>query len=612
VHNDVGGAPDSELATAAADAHEDRRLAALRGLDILDTEPEQCFDDISLLAAQLCGAPLAGVSLVDSDRQWFKSRLHIPQPQTPREMSFCTDALDSDGALVVPDLREDPRFSALPQVTHPKYGVRFCAGAPLITRDGYALGTLCVFDLVPRTRTPQQVDQLQALARQVVSQLELRRNATRLAEEVAARKTAETALRDSRRVLDGVLAYAGVGIYAQDRGGRYLLTNTAVHRLAQQPDGGLLGLTYADAFAPDVAAEYEAHDAQVWATGRRETFAERAVHPSGNVHTYLAVKFPLYDDSGEVYAVAGVSTDITELTEERRKRAESEQRWRALVEHSPAGIAVIAADGRLLYANPPALSLVGASTQEELVGLPLTTLVPEDSGERAVLLLRRVLHTRTPVIARRGSLRRLDGGLIAVDVSVVPITHLGEQALQIELRDMSAQAAAEQALRKQTEVLQSSEQRFRTTFTNNPAGLTVLSPSRRVLQVNPALCRLLRRPESELLELQDLLTLTSPADQRAFAKLAAQALAQPGTSSSSERRVPLVDGRRLSTVMRPTDTVARLGGDEFVVLCDRLGSADESRQIAGRLEKAVAQPLRWEGRDIRSRRAWASPAEPLA
>lgn len=548
----AGAAPqddqESDL-TVATGATEASRLAALHLLEVLDTEPEQCFDDVSLLAAQLCSAPMAGVSLVDGDRQWFKSRWRIPVLETPREMSFCTHALDAPEPLVVPDLRDDDRFAGLPQVTHPRYGVRFYAGAPLITRDGHALGTLCVFDVVPRVLNAQQLEQLQALARQVVSLLEFRRHAARLAHEVTARESAEAALRDSRRVLDGVLAYAGVGIYATDRDGRYLLANTAVHRLARKPEGELLGRTHADAFPPDAAAEYAAHDAQVWADGLRQSFPEHAVHPDGDLHTYLAVKFPLYDDDQQMYAVAGVSTDITELTEERRARTESEQRWRALVEHSPAGIAVIAADGRFLYANPPALALVGASSEHEVVGLPATTLMAPSVTDRAVTALRGVLRTGTPLIAKRGTLRRLDGGLVAVDVSVVPVTHLGEQALQIEMRDTSAQAEAELALRAQTEVLQFSEQRFQVTFTRNPAGLAVLSPTGRVLQANPALCVLLQQSAHDL---QDLLTLLSPESQATLLELARSALAQPGTTTSSEHPVTLVDGRRLRLVLTLT------------------------------------------------------------
>ena len=545
------GGPDGDRA-AAGDALEASRLAALHLYDVLDTEPEQSFDDVSQLAAQLCSAPMAGISLVDGDRQWFKSQWRIPVLETPREMSFCAHALGAPEPLVVPDLREDVRFAHLPQVTHPENGVRFYAGAPLITGDGYALGTLCVFDVVPRVLTARQLEQLQVLAGQVVNQLELRRHAARLALEVTARESAEAALVDSRRVLDGVLAYAGVGIYAMDRDGRYLLANTAVHRLARKPEGELLGRTHADAFPPDAAAEYAAHDAQVWATGLRQSFPEHAVHPNGDLHTYLAVKFPLYDDDQQMYAVAGVSSDITELTEERRARAESEQKWRALVEHSPAGIAVIAADGRYLYANPPALALMGASTEQEVIGLPSTTLTPPKLIDRAVTAMRGVLRTGTPLIAQRGTLRRLDGGLVAISVSVVPITHLGEQALQIEMRDTSAQAEAELALRGQTEVLQFSEQRFRATFTHNPAGLALLSPTGRVLQVNPALCVLLQQSEQDLLDLPDLLTLISPESQATFAELAGSSLAQPGTTTSSEHPVTLVDGRRLWLVVTLT------------------------------------------------------------
>lgn len=153
---------------------ESGRLAALERLEILDTEPEREFDDLAVLAAQVCATPLALISFVDRDREWFKSKVGISESSFPRMLAFCAHAIAGRDVFVVPDAAADPRFSANPLVTR-EPGVRFYAGAPLLTPDGYAVGALCVIDLAPRELVPGQIEALKTLARQVMAQLELRR-----------------------------------------------------------------------------------------------------------------------------------------------------------------------------------------------------------------------------------------------------------------------------------------------------------------------------------------------------------------------------------------------------------------------------------------------------
>ncbi|WP_237478052.1 GAF domain-containing protein [Lichenibacterium dinghuense] len=194
------------------------RLAALDGFGILDTPEEAGFDDVVHLACRLCAAPVALVSLVAGDRQWFKARLGFPPCQTDLNSSVCAHALATpERLLVIPDLREDPRTAANPLVTGDPF-LRFYAGAPLVTPEGQVLGTLCVIDHKPRPNglTDRQADDLRALARQVMAQLELRRaiahrDAVREEERQAFR--AREALRDAQAAvvaadgdLDSVLA----------------------------------------------------------------------------------------------------------------------------------------------------------------------------------------------------------------------------------------------------------------------------------------------------------------------------------------------------------------------------------------------------------------------
>jgi len=160
------------------------RLAALYALDILDSAPEQDFDDIVALASTVCDTPMSLVTLVDTDRQWFKARVGTDLVETSRDLSFCAHAILGRDLLVVPDATKDARFSDNPSVDM-EGGIRFYAGAPLITTDGYALGTLCVMDKKPRSLDIEQQQALRALARQVTSQIELRRHSIALANTTA-------------------------------------------------------------------------------------------------------------------------------------------------------------------------------------------------------------------------------------------------------------------------------------------------------------------------------------------------------------------------------------------------------------------------------------------
>jgi GAF domain-containing protein len=149
------------------------RLSELKRLLVLDTAAEQAYDDITRMAAALCGTPIALISLVDENRQWFKSRIGLQAQETPREMAFCAHTVVAQAPLVVEDATQDARFVANPLVTG-EPNIRFYAGAPLVTSTGQTLGTLCVIDTKPRHISAEQLAQLEFMARQVIAMLEKR------------------------------------------------------------------------------------------------------------------------------------------------------------------------------------------------------------------------------------------------------------------------------------------------------------------------------------------------------------------------------------------------------------------------------------------------------
>ncbi|HYW67131.1 MAG TPA: GAF domain-containing protein [Candidatus Dormibacteraeota bacterium] len=173
---------------------ESGRLAALDRYAILDTEPEQTFDDLVVLAAYVCKTPIAMLSLVDDHRQWFKSKVGVEIRETPRDTSFCAHAILQQDLFIVTDTHHDARFRENPMVVGEPH-IRFYAGAPLINEDGFALGTLCVIDREPRELDETQKEALKSLSRLALGQMELRQN-LRLLKEALNDRTREEHARE--------------------------------------------------------------------------------------------------------------------------------------------------------------------------------------------------------------------------------------------------------------------------------------------------------------------------------------------------------------------------------------------------------------------------------
>ena len=281
------------MQTPEIPANESDRLVALDRYKILDTLPEQVYDDLTQLAADICETPIALISLVDKDRQWFKSRVGVDATETPRDISFCGHAVAESAILNVPDASLDPRFADNPLVAQDP-NIRFYAGVPLITDDNFALGTLCVIDRQPRDLTEQQIRQLEALSRLVISQLELRLK------------------EDSSRLLASVVESSSDAIITKSLDGIITSWNPAAERLFGYSEAEAIGNPVSTLFPPDRLEEEPQILARLMRRERIEHFETARISKEGKSIAVMATISPLVNDVGEVVGASKILRDISD------------------------------------------------------------------------------------------------------------------------------------------------------------------------------------------------------------------------------------------------------------------------------------------------------------
>src|SRR4051812_43418622 len=531
---------------------EAERLACLHRYGVLDTPPEVAFDRLARLAARILDVPVALISLVDADRQWFKACVGMDATSTPRDVGFCPYAILTDRVMVVHDARRDPRFAHDPFVTGPP-AMRFYAGAPLRTPKGHRIGTICVVDRRPRRPDPPRLRMLADLAALAIDELELRR-------EAAERGRAEAVL---RAAIDNLPLH----FWMRDREHRCVLQSP----VARAQSGNLAGtVPEQSGLPPQVVARWREEGSRALAgeTFRREVSEELA---DGETRIVDKIVAPVRGDAGMI-GYLGVSIDVTE---QRRVAAEA----RAALERTALALAAgrmgtwdwdVAAD-RVVWDEQECRLFGLRPGDPPPTGDAFFAIVhPEDRG---------ALVEACERAARTGEGYEVEYRIGLPDGSV---RWLAERCTV--MRDEQDRLARVVGITYDVTDRGVQEERIRGLAMHDP--LTGL-PNRRTLR--EVLARELAQaargwsgPALLLVDLDEFKRVSDPL----------------GHAAGDELLVEVA--RRLLGCVRAGDVVARLGGDEFAIVAAGAGGTAGLTTMAERLGASLEAPVALRGVEVRA------------
>ncbi|WP_207462853.1 PAS domain S-box protein [Azospirillum sp. SYSU D00513] len=436
--------PDNELA----------RLEKLRSYGILDTPADIFFNGLTTLGARHFDVPICLVSLVDEGRQWFKSHHGLTIDQTPRRLSFCAHAILRNDVMVVTDATLDERFAENDLVTGAPR-IRFYAGAPIKTSDGFCLGTFCIIDRIPRSNFDERAAQdLKEFANLVIQQMETGAAKVILERIAGEREDALHRQQESVRLLEAILESVKDPIFVKDVEGRYITVNTVSAGILGLSPDEVIGRTDEDLFPPEIAAHLSRLDRQVIETTLPVTEQQSLLDFStGEPLTFETVKTPLRGAGGAVIGLVGIARDVTDRRRAEQALRSSEERLRMLVENAPQPMWVNRPDGTLEQHNRAWRIYTGLTTDE---ASRMHALHPED--------LDHVLTVRTAALPMgqpyefEARIRRADGAYRRNMVRVHPLVQddqiVAWIGMAIDIDDIHrGREAAEEASRSKTRFL---------------------------------------------------------------------------------------------------------------------------------------------------------------
>ncbi|MFD2184780.1 EAL domain-containing protein [Rhodoplanes azumiensis] len=545
------------MSPAAIPPNEAERLAALRRCAVLDTAPEESFERITRLVALLTGVPVAVISFVDRDRQWFKSRVGLTTTETSREVAFCAHAILGDEPFVVEDARCDPRFHDNPLVTA-EDGIRFYAGAPIRTADGFNVGALCAIDRVPRRLGAERIAALRELAAMVATELDLRVANQRLAGELVARAKVESGRALVRQRLQDLLETATDWLWETDAEHRFVYVSHPMP--AGVAGGAFLGRTRRELAGADPADPvWTSHVADLEAHRPFRAFRYAVRRADGGISHLETSGKPMLDRAGRFVGYRGTGRDVTAIVESESAMRAMSAKLHALQASGVIGVITCEGD-RIVDANDEFLRIVGHDRADVEAGRLAWSRIappglraadddgPAGSGGSAGPFQRLCLHrsgARVPVAISSFTLDGVAGQWMALvqDVSE-------QKAREAQIRDLAHRDTLTGLLNRRS----FNEQLAR-----------CLAPGRDGARRGGALV---------VLDLDNFKDVND-----AIGHDAGDALLQ-------------TVAHRLLQATGDRDVVARLGGDEFAVVLVDVDAPQEIERRARRLLEALSQPVR--------------------
>jgi len=464
--------------------NEDERLEALDRYQVMDTPPEVAFDELTRLAAQVCLTPIALISFVGRDRQWFKSRLGLDWAQAPREPSFCARAIEQREVFCAEDAAADPRLAGINVEIHGRR-VRFYAGAPLVTAENHCLGTLCVMDFVPRQLSAEQIEGLRILGHQVMMHLELRLNFRTIEETLRDYHEAMQAKDESESFYHSLVESLPQHILRKDAQGNFTFANQRFCQMLGKPLEEIVGRTDFHFFPPEMAAKFQRDDRQVMETGQPlDTIEANQTHDGQKIYVHV-IKTPLYDARGKVTGIQGIFWDVTERKQMEEALAYERDLLRALMENLPDLIYFKDVESRFLRCSNAMARRLGLRDPREAIGKTDFDFYPREMAQEFFDDEKRIFRTGQPLQDKLEKILNADGTASWLLANKVPVFNLagGLRGLIGISTDVTKLLQTEQELRQ-------TQEKYRTIFERAVEGIFQTTVDGHYLDANPALARM--------------------------------------------------------------------------------------------------------------------------